>query len=131
MMRWPRRKVWKRSGMVKSTSASFPGVSGSGFSQLERNLARKGIGFGLGFSVVIDPAALRVTCSAGEYGWGGAASTEFWVDPAEELTVLFFTQLLPSGTYPIRRELKQLVYSGEIVNTCGWDRGDLPSIPAL
>ena len=70
-----------------------------------------GIGFGLGFSVVIDPAALRVTCSAGEYGWGGAASTEFWVDPAEELTVLFFTQLLPSGTYPIRRELKQLVYS--------------------
>jgi CubicO group peptidase (beta-lactamase class C family) len=70
-----------------------------------------GLGFGLGFSVVIDPAALKVTCSAGEYGWGGAASTEFWVDPAEELTVLFFTQLLPSGTYPIRRELRQLVYS--------------------
>ena len=70
-----------------------------------------GLGFGLGFSVVIDPAALKVTCSAGEYAWGGAASTEFWVDPAEELTVLFFTQLLPSSTYPIRRELKQLVYS--------------------
>ena len=73
-----------------------------------------GVGFGLGFSVVIDPVAARVICSAGEYGWGGAASTEFWVDPAEELTVLFFTQLLPSGTYPIRRELKQLVYSAII-----------------
>ncbi len=70
-----------------------------------------GLGFGLGFSVVIDPAALKVTCSAGEYGWGGAASTEFWVDPAEELTVLFFTQLLPSSTYAFRRELHQLVYS--------------------
>jgi len=70
-----------------------------------------GVGFGLGFSVVIDPAAAGVACNAGEYGWGGAASTEFWVDPAEELTVLFFSQLLPSGTYPIRRELHQLVYS--------------------
>jgi len=70
-----------------------------------------GVGFGLGFSVVIDPAAYKVTSSAGEYAWGGAASTAFWVDPAEELTVLFFTQLLPSTTYPIRRQLKQLVYS--------------------
>jgi CubicO group peptidase (beta-lactamase class C family) len=73
-----------------------------------------GVGFGLGFSVVIDPAALKVTCSLGEYGWGGAASTLFWVDPAEELTVLFFTQLLPSTAYPIRRELRQLVYSAII-----------------
>ena len=73
--------------------------------------AEAGVGFGLGFSVVVDPAALKVTSSAGEYGWGGAASTVFWVDPAEELTVLFFTQLLPSTTYPIRRQLKQLVYS--------------------
>jgi CubicO group peptidase (beta-lactamase class C family) len=70
-----------------------------------------GVGFGLGFSVVMDPAALKVTSSVGEYGWGGAASTLFWVDPAEELTVLFFTQLHPSTTYPIRRQLKQLVYS--------------------
>jgi CubicO group peptidase (beta-lactamase class C family) len=70
-----------------------------------------GVGFGLGFSVVVDPGALKVTSNVGEYGWGGAASTLFWVDPAEELTVLFFTQLLPSTTYPIRRQLKQLVYS--------------------
>jgi CubicO group peptidase (beta-lactamase class C family) len=70
-----------------------------------------GIGFGLGFSVVVDPVAQRLNASAGEYSWGGAASTAFFVDPAEELTALFFTQLLPSTTYPIRRQLKQLVYS--------------------
>ena len=70
-----------------------------------------GVGFGLGFSVVVDPAAHRVTSSPGEYAWGGAASTVFWVDPVEDLTVMFFTQLLPSSTYNIRRELKQLVYS--------------------
>jgi CubicO group peptidase (beta-lactamase class C family) len=70
-----------------------------------------GVGFGLGFSVVIDPCANKVTSNVGEYAWGGAASTAFWVDPAEEMTVLFFTQLLPSTTYPIRRELRQLVYS--------------------
>ncbi len=73
--------------------------------------AEAGVGFGLGLSVVTDPTALQVTSSVGEYGWGGAASTVFWVDPEEELTVLFFTQLLPSTTYPIRRQLKQLVYS--------------------
>ncbi len=69
-----------------------------------------GVGFGLGFSVVVDPQALKLTSGAGQYGWGGAASTVFFVDPAEELIVLFFTQLLPSTTYPIRRQLQQLVY---------------------
>lgn len=69
-----------------------------------------GIGFGLGFSVTDDAAAAKVLGSVGEYGWGGAASTAFWVDPAEELTVMFFTQLMPSSTHPIRSELKALVY---------------------
>ncbi len=69
-----------------------------------------GIGFGLGFSVTDDPSAAKVLGSRGEYGWGGAASTAFWVDPAEEMTVLFFTQLMPSSTHPIRSELKTLVY---------------------
>jgi CubicO group peptidase (beta-lactamase class C family) len=69
-----------------------------------------GIGFGLGFSVTDDAAAAKVLGSVGEYGWGGAASTAFWVDPAEELTVAFFTQLMPSSTHPIRSELKALVY---------------------
>lgn len=69
-----------------------------------------GIGFGLGFSVVIDPAAAKSACSAGEFAWGGAASTAFFVDPLEELTVVFLTQLLPSSTFPIRSQLRQLLY---------------------
>ena len=69
-----------------------------------------GVGFGLGVSVTIDPVKARVPGSAGEYAWGGAASTAFWIDPAEDLTVQFFTQLLPSSTHPIRSQLKQLVY---------------------
>jgi CubicO group peptidase (beta-lactamase class C family) len=69
-----------------------------------------GVGYGLGFSVLLDPVANKVLSSAGELAWGGAASTFFWVDPAEQLTAVFMTQLLPSTTYPIRSELRQLVY---------------------
>jgi CubicO group peptidase (beta-lactamase class C family) len=69
-----------------------------------------GVGFGLGFGVVVDPVAYRTLTSAGEFHWGGMASTLFWVDPAEDLTVVFMTQLLPSNTYPIRSQLRQLVY---------------------
>lgn len=72
--------------------------------------AYAGIGFGLGFSVVLDRRRNKSLVTEGTYGWGGAASTAFWVDPEEDLSVGFFTQLLPSGTYPIRRELQQLVY---------------------
>jgi CubicO group peptidase (beta-lactamase class C family) len=70
----------------------------------------RGVGFGLGFAVVIDPVPGKVVCSAGEMSWGGAASTAFWIDPAEELTVSFFTQMFPSSTYPLRPQLRQLVY---------------------
>jgi CubicO group peptidase (beta-lactamase class C family) len=69
-----------------------------------------GTGFGLGFAVVIDPVPGKVPSSLGELSWGGAASTAFWVDPAEELTASFFTQLMPSNAYPIRSQLRQLVY---------------------
>ena len=70
-----------------------------------------GVGFGLGFSVLLDPAATHTLGSPGEFAWGGAASTAFWIDPAEQLTVVFMTQLLPSSTYPLRSQLRQLVYS--------------------
>ena len=70
-----------------------------------------GVGFGLGFSVTLDPLALHSLSSPGEFGWGGAASTAFWVDPVEDITAIFMTQLLPSSTYPIRSQLRQLVYS--------------------
>jgi len=70
-----------------------------------------GVGFGLGFAVVFDPPKTLIPCSKGEYYWGGAASTAFWVDPVEEVTAVFMTQLLPSSSYPIRRELRTLVYA--------------------
>ncbi|HXA39418.1 MAG TPA: serine hydrolase domain-containing protein [Phenylobacterium sp.] len=70
-----------------------------------------GVGFGLGFAVVFDPPKTLIPGSKGEFYWGGAASTAFWVDPVEQVTAVFMTQLLPSSTYPIRRELRTLVYS--------------------
>ncbi len=69
-----------------------------------------GIGFGLGFAVVIDPVKAHIITSPGEHHWGGAASTFFWLDPQEEMFVVFLTQLMPSSTYPIRRELRTRVY---------------------
>ena len=68
-----------------------------------------GVGFGLGFSVVIDALAGKVPTSVGKYAWGGAASTAFWIDPLEEIVAVFLTQLLPSSTHPIRPELETLV----------------------
>jgi CubicO group peptidase (beta-lactamase class C family) len=70
-----------------------------------------GVGFGLGFAVLDNPIPSRTPASPGEYYWGGAASTAFWVDPAEEITAMFLTQLLPSSTYPLRSQLRQLAYS--------------------
>jgi CubicO group peptidase (beta-lactamase class C family) len=69
-----------------------------------------GIGFGLGFSVMIDPAKAQILGTPGEYAWGGAASTAFWCDPAEDMAVVMLTQLMPSSTYPIRRDLRVLTY---------------------
>jgi len=74
----------------------------------------EGVGFGLGFSVMLDPARAQVLGTAGEYAWGGAASTAFWIDPAEEMSVVLLTQLTPSSTYPIRRELRVLTYQAII-----------------
>ncbi|MFM5924160.1 MAG: serine hydrolase domain-containing protein [Novosphingobium sp.] len=70
-----------------------------------------GVGFGLGFAVNIDPAANLIPGSIGEYYWGGMFSTAFFVDPVEKVHMVFMTQLSPSSTYPIRRELKTLIYS--------------------
>jgi CubicO group peptidase (beta-lactamase class C family) len=72
--------------------------------------AYDGVGFGLGFSVTLDPAKSQVAGSPGEFSWGGAASTAFFVDPAEELVFVFMTQLMPSSTYNIRREFRTIVY---------------------
>jgi len=70
-----------------------------------------GTGFGLGFACVVDPAKTLMPASKGEFYWGGAYSTAFFVDPIEKITMVFMTQLYPSSTYPIRRQLKTLIYS--------------------
>jgi CubicO group peptidase (beta-lactamase class C family) len=95
------------------TANHLPG--GADLTQMSRSLFSEstyaGIGFGLGFAVVFDPPKTLIPGSKGEFYWGGAASTAFWVDPVEHVTVVFMTQLMPSSAWPIRRELRTLVYS--------------------
>jgi CubicO group peptidase (beta-lactamase class C family) len=85
------------------TQLALPG----GFSES----AYAGVGFGLGFSVMLNPAQTQIVGSVGEYAWGGAASTAFWIDPVEDMIVIFMTQLMPSSSYPVRRELRTLTYA--------------------
>ena len=85
----------------------LPRLSRSMFSEA----TYEGVGFGLGFATTITPSSTLIPGSAGDFFWGGAASTFFWVDPREDLIVLFLTQLLPSSAHPVRRQLRTLVYS--------------------
>ncbi|KAF7963958.1 serine hydrolase [Cupriavidus sp. UYMU48A] len=85
----------------------LPSLSRSMFSEATYD----GVGFGLGFATTVTPATTLIPGSAGDFFWGGAASTFFWVDPQEDLIGLFLTQLLPSSAYPVRRQLRTLVYS--------------------
>ena len=68
-----------------------------------------GVGFGLGFGVVTNPAYAGVIGSAGEYNWGGAAGTVFWIDPVEEVVVVSMIQLM-SSPWPLRSELQVATY---------------------
>ena len=70
----------------------------------------EGVGFGLGFSVNLGPARTGAAGSAGEFAWGGAASTAFWIDPVEDLVVIFLTQLMPSRVYDFRAQLRAITY---------------------
>jgi CubicO group peptidase (beta-lactamase class C family) len=72
--------------------------------------AYDGVGFGLGFAMSLDAVATGAM-GEGDYYWGGAASTIFWVDPAEDLVVVFMTQLMPSATFNFRGQLKNIIYS--------------------
>jgi CubicO group peptidase (beta-lactamase class C family) len=85
----------------------LPGMSRSLFSEATYN----GIGFGLGFAVTMDPAQTLIAGSPGEFNWGGLATTSFFIDPAEELITVFMTQVIPSSAYPLRRELRTMVYA--------------------
>ena len=72
--------------------------------------AYEGVGFGLGFASTIDPVCNGHPVSPGIYFWGGLASTLFWVDPAEEMVVIFMTQLIPSRTFNFRGQLENIIY---------------------
>ena len=74
--------------------------------------ANDGVGFGLGFAMIVDLPRTQNVGSIGEYYWGGAASTIFWIDPAEDMVVIFLTQFMPSGTFNFRGQIKQILYPG-------------------
>ncbi|MDR2852175.1 MAG: beta-lactamase family protein [Burkholderiaceae bacterium] len=101
-----------RKTLELMTANHLPG--GVDLPQLSRSMfseaAYNGVGFGLGFATTLDPARTLTLGSAGDFFWGGAASTFFVVDPREELVTLLMTQLIPSSAYPLRRQLRTLVY---------------------
>ena len=74
----------------------------------------KGCGFGLGFRVITDIAQHGIIGSNGIYSWGGAASTVFWIDPAEDLIAILLTQFMPSSYYPLRREFQVATYQAMV-----------------
>ncbi len=95
------------------TANHLPG--GKDLTQMSKSLFSEaenaGAGFGLGFGVTIDSAATMIPCSTGDYYWGGMYSTAFFVDPVEQIIMIFMTQLAPSSAYPVRREIKTMLYA--------------------
>ena len=106
-------RILGRKTIDLMTRNHLPG--GSDLATMSRSLfseaANAGTGFGLGFAINDDVAKTMVPGSAGEYYWGGMFSTAFFIDPVERLTMVFMTQLMPSMLYPIRRELKTMIYA--------------------
>ena len=95
------------------TANHLPG--GADLTAISRSLFSEstsaGSGFGLGFAMVVDPARTLIPASRGEFYWGGAYSTAFFVDPLEGIHMVFMTQLYPSSSWPIRRQLKTMIYA--------------------
>ena len=106
-------RILGRKTIDLMTCNHLPG--GADLASLSKSLfseaANAGTGFGLGFAVNMDVARSMVPGTAGEYYWGGMFSTAFFVDPVERVTMVFMTQLSPSNLYPIRRELKTMIYA--------------------
>ena len=98
------------------TANHLPG--GADLTELSRSMFSEAIysgqGFGLGFGVNTDPVRAMAPGSAGEFYWGGIFSTYFFVDPVERLSAVFMTQLMPSNSYPVRRQLKTMIYAALI-----------------
>jgi CubicO group peptidase (beta-lactamase class C family) len=106
-------RILGRKTLELMTMNHLPGKSD--LSSLSKSLFSEtqnaGVGFGLGFAVTQDVAKTMIPGSAGEYYWGGMFTTAFFIDPVEKIHMVFMTQLSPSMLYPIRRELKTLIYS--------------------
>jgi CubicO group peptidase (beta-lactamase class C family) len=106
-------RIVSRKTIELMTANHLPG--GADLTEMSRSLfseaVNAGQGFGLGFAVNLDPARTMLPGSKGEYYWGGMFSTAFFIDPVERLHMIFMAQLMPSSTYPIRRQLKTLLYS--------------------
>jgi CubicO group peptidase (beta-lactamase class C family) len=107
------RRIIGRRTLAMMTANHLPGggdlssLALSGFSETDHD----GVGFGLGFACKLDPVRNGYPASTGSFYWGGLASTLFWVDPVEDLIVLFLTQLIPSRTFNFRGQLEALVYA--------------------
>jgi len=99
----PKTVAFMFSNHLEADIASL-GVTSFGEQPME------GVGFGIGGSVTLAPGRAGVPGSLGDFSWGGMASTFFWIDPVLDLSVVFFTQLSPSSSYPARPELKALVH---------------------
>jgi CubicO group peptidase (beta-lactamase class C family) len=106
-------RILGRKTIELMTRNHLPG--GSDLATMSQSLfseaANAGTGFGLGFAVNLDVAKSMVPGSVGEYYWGGMFSTAFFIDPVERVTMVFMTQMSPSNVYPIRRELKTMIYA--------------------
>ena len=106
-------RIVARKTIELMTANHLPG--GADLTEMSRSLfseaVNAGQGFGLGFAVNLDPARTMLPGTKGEYYWGGMFSTAFFIDPVERLHMVFMAQLMPSSTYPIRRQLKTLIYS--------------------
>jgi CubicO group peptidase (beta-lactamase class C family) len=105
------RQLGPRPGVLMHHN-HLPGGGGVAPPAVSADVAevQPGVGFGLGFAVSLGDAPTR-DLGAADYYWGGAASTLFWVDPKEDLSVVFMTQLAPSAMIDFRGPLKSLVYS--------------------
>lgn len=106
-------RLVSRKTMDLMTANHLPG--GADLTELSRSMFSEAIysgqGFGLGFGINMDPVKAMAPGSAGEYYWGGIFSTFFFVDPVERVSMVFMTQLMPSSTYPVRRQLRTMIYA--------------------
>jgi CubicO group peptidase (beta-lactamase class C family) len=106
-------RILGRKTLELMTQNHLPG--GADLTTMSRSMfseaTNAGTGFGLGFAVTIDPVRSMMPGSKGEYYWGGMFSTAFFIDPVERLSMVFMTQVSPSSLYPIRRELKTMIYA--------------------